>query len=287
MSMGASKTYSGIDTDRAWIRVHGRLADEGLIPDQDSISRVTPLSRRISVAAALVAVLAGWGLGYLLWPEGRGVELMTMRTEADNHTLVQTFGDGSIVYLAGNSVLRYPSVFAADSRKVTFEGEAFFDITERRGQPFVIETGKATVEVVGTAFNLKSSDEGFELIVEEGSVKVSVADLPGYHELVGEWEMLVGTGSSMEKFPVIDRTYLSWRMNRMQFKDEKLENIASVLSRNYNMQVYFGSDALRERRLTVTFADNDIETIARVIASGLGLDYELLPDPGILFSEKN
>jgi transmembrane sensor len=126
----------------------------------------------------------------------------------------------------------------------------------------------------------------FELIVEEGYVKVTLRDLPGHSEIVGQWEMLTGTANRMEKYPVIDRTYLSWRMNRMQFRDEKLDNIAAVISKNYDVNIYFENDAIGDRRLNVTFHDNDINIIAEVIAFGLGLDYEIMPDSGIMFSIK-
>lgn len=285
--MGSIKTYRDVDVDRAWSRVRGRLEEESLVPDQDAVRRIMPFSRIVSVAAVLVALIAFGGLGYFLLPELRAPRLMTLQTGTGNHTLVQTFSDGSVIYMAGNSVLNYPAAFGKDQRKVTLEGEAFFDIVHKSEQPFLIETGSAVIEVLGTAFNLKSDASGFELIVEEGSVRVSLNDLPGYYEIVGEWEMLTGRAGIMEKSPVIDRTYLSWRMNRMQFRDEKLENIASVLNKNYDLQIYFENDAIRERRLTVTFFENDIATIAEIIAFGLGLNYEILGDPGILFSDNN
>jgi hypothetical protein len=34
--------------------------------------------------------------------------------------------------------------------------------------------------------------------------------------------MATGKGNRIEKLPVIDHTYVSWRMNRMQFRDESL-----------------------------------------------------------------
>ncbi len=285
--MGSIKTYREVDVERAWNRVRGRLEEDGLVPDQNAVRRIMPVSRMASVAAALLALIAIGGLGYLFFSDPGSPELLTLQTGTGNHTLVQTFGDGSVVYMAGNSVLSYPAVFPKDHRKVALEGEAFFDIAQKSGQPFYIEAGNALVEVTGTAFNLKSDGNVFELIVEEGSVKVSMNDLPGYYEIVGEWEMLTGKAGKMEKSPVIDRTYLSWRMNRMQFRDEKLSNIAAVLDRNYNMQILFESDEIRERRLTVTFFENDIATIAEIIAFGLALDYEITEGPGILFRKKN
>ena len=165
-------------------------------------------------------------------------------------------------------------------------GEAFFDITPKSEQPFVIETSQALFEVMGTAFNLKCSDNDFELIVEEGLVKVSHVNVPGHSVIVSEWEMLTGFGNGMEKSPVIDRTYLSWRMNRMQFRDETVDNIISVISRNYNVSIDFEDDMIRERRITITFHNTAINTITEMIAFLLDLDYEILPDSRIVFRNK-
>ena len=280
------RANKNVDTERAWRNVRDRLQQDGLIPEQREIAEVSPLPRRLAYAAALLVLIAVGSLSYFLFSDLQSSRLMTLRTGADNSTLVQTFDDGSVVYVADNSVLNYPASFRGGQRKVSLSGEAFFDIKSRIDQPFVIGTNHAIIEVMGTAFNLKSYDNDFELIVEDGSVRVTLRDLPGHSEIVGQWEMLTGTVNRMEKSPVIDRTYLSWRMNRMQFRDEKLENIASVISRNYDVNIYFEHDAIRDRRLNVTFYDNDINIIAEVIAFGLGLNYEILPDSGIMFSDK-
>ena len=281
------RANKNVDTDLAWANVCDRLQKDGLIPEQKEIEKMSPLFRRLAYAAALVVLVAVGSLSYFLLSELQSLRLMTLRTGDENSTLVRTFDDGSVIYVADNSVLNYPASFTGGMRKVSLSGEAFFDIKSRIDQPFIIESNYAIIEVIGTAFNLKSYDNDFELIVEDGYVKVTLSDLPGHSEIVGQWEMLTGTANRMEKYPVIDRTYLSWRLNRMQFRDEKLDNIAAVISRNYDVSIYFENDAIGDRRLNVTFHDNDINIIAEVIAFGLGLNYEIMPDSGIMFSDKN
>lgn len=279
-------TYKEVDTDMAWDKVRQRLHNEGLIPEQKDPVPGLPVYRRFAYAAALLVIIAVGGLGYYLFFEFETSGLLTLQTGADNSTFVQTFEDGSVVYMADNTLISYPEVFRGDKRKVSLSGEAFFDILPKNNQPFIIETSNALIEVLGTAFNLKASDNDFELIVEEGRVLVTIKDSNQNPEILSEWEMLRGTGNDMQKLPVIDRTYLSWRRNRMQFRDETLDNITSVISRNYNVSIDFEDDAIRERRLTVTFDNNAINTITEVIALSMDLDYEVLPDSGIIFKDK-
>lgn len=281
------KSYKEIDTDKAWTKVRDRLEEEGLLPEQGEVVRVSLFPRRVAVAATILVLFAIGSLSYFFIPGILSPQMLTLETGSDNSTYVQTLSDGSIVYLGDNSVLNYPAIFKGDQRKITLSGEAFFDIEPDNASPFIIETDNAIVEVIGTAFNLRSSDEDFEIIVEEGNVRVSLRSLPDLSAEVGRWEMITGSNSSLEKLPVVDRTYLSWRMNRMQFRDERLGNIISVISKNYDVNIGLYDDALADRRLNVTFDDNNISTIIEVIAIGLGLDYEILPDSRIMFSDRN
>ena len=51
-------------------------------------------------------------------------------------------------------------------------GNALFDVSGNKERPFLIETEQARIEVLGTSFNIKSSDKSaFELAVRRGVVK--------------------------------------------------------------------------------------------------------------------
>ena len=187
------RATKNVDTERAWTNVRDRLQKDGLIPEQREIVKISPVPSWVAYAAALLVLIAVGSLSYFLFSDLQSPRLMTLQTGADNSTFVQTFDDGSVVYIADNSVLNYPASFRGGQRKVSLSGEAFFDIKSRIDQPFVIGTNHAIIEVRGTAFNLKSCDNDFELIVEDGSVRVTLRDLPGHSEIVGRWEMLTGT----------------------------------------------------------------------------------------------
>jgi ferric-dicitrate binding protein FerR (iron transport regulator) len=286
--MDQLETYKKVDTGKAWRQVHRRLQDDGLLNGEEETSGLTKgsvITRPLLYAASILLLIAAGGIGYFFFQAGSS-DLLTLETGSGDNTFVQTFGDGSIAYLAGNSILRYPEEFKGSERKVYLSGEAFFDVQGQDGRPFVVATDRVVIEVLGTAFNLKSTESEFELIVEEGLVSITLIDFPGRSEMIGEWEMARGLGNRIETLPVVDRTYLSWRINKMQFRDERLGNIALVISKNYGVEIDFQNDSIRDRRLSVTFHNNDLNTIADVIAFSLDLEYEMAPDSGILFREK-
>src|SRR3546814_7288589 len=64
--------------------------------------------------------------------------------------------DGTQVWLNAASSLRYPVRFTAGQREVFLSGEAYFDVTENKDRPFIVESGGQSVTVTGTEFNINA-----------------------------------------------------------------------------------------------------------------------------------
>ena len=63
--------------------------------------------------------------------------------------------DGTTVYLNSGSKLRFPLSFKNQKeRKVTLDGEGFFNVTKNIKQAFIVQTGKLDIRVLGTSFNV-------------------------------------------------------------------------------------------------------------------------------------
>lgn len=93
----------------------------------------------------------------------------------DIPTLVTTLEDGSVVFLAKETSIRYPEHFVSDKREVSLQGDAFFDVAKNRERPFWIDTEQVKIEVLGTAFSVKSvEDAPFRLSVQRGTVRVTL-----------------------------------------------------------------------------------------------------------------
>ena len=86
-----------------------------------------------------------------------------------------TLADGTNVWLNARSEMRYPAVFTGNKREITLDGEAYFEVTHNEDKPFVVQTNKCNVEVLGTKFNVEaySDSEDFCTSLMEGSVRVS------------------------------------------------------------------------------------------------------------------
>ncbi|MBO9634251.1 MAG: FecR domain-containing protein [Chitinophagaceae bacterium] len=86
-----------------------------------------------------------------------------------------TLPDGSKVWLNAASGISYPTAFTGNMRKVTVQGEAYFEIVKDPQKPFIVNTEKMDVEVMGTSFNLNSylDEPILRTSLVEGSVRVS------------------------------------------------------------------------------------------------------------------
>ena len=84
--------------------------------------------------------------------------------------------DGTKVWLNAASSIKFPSSFAGlKQRKVVLTGEAYFEVSKNKIQPFVVSSKNQDVTVLGTHFNINSyEDEGsVKTTLLEGSVSVS------------------------------------------------------------------------------------------------------------------
>ena len=100
------------------------------------------------------------------------LEMVQLNTGNEANTLIKTLADGSVIYIAQNSLFSFPEEFESGSRNVELKGEAFFDITPNPDKPFIIETDEALIEVLGTAFNVKTQNgKGFRAFCRPGKSK--------------------------------------------------------------------------------------------------------------------
>lgn len=146
---------------------------------------------------------------------------------------VTTLEDGSVVYLAQESTLQYPEHFATDKRMVNLQGEAFFDVAKSRQQAFLIETEKVRIEVLGTAFNVRSHEDGpFKLSVQRGKVKVSMKQ-GGQSVFVNAGETVTLQAQQLQLSETTDFDAFGRYTRNIRFKDECLEDVLRVVSGSF------------------------------------------------------
>lgn len=280
-TMGQYKEKREVDADKGWQNLFDRLDAEELIPESEVVAhRLIPLW--IKYAASIIVLLTIASLSFYT-AYRNNTTLISLNTGIEPNTLIQTLDDGSVIYLANNTHFSYPEEFSSNERKVNLNGEAYFDIAPNPKKPSRIETDKVIVEVLGTAFNVKSDyNEPFELVVDHGRVRVTLKSDPSQTQIVLPGEKISTSNSHLVKSKNTDANYFAWKTKQMQFKDESLSNIINVINKNYKSNIKLSDNQLAERKLTVTFYNNSISRVTELICLSLNLKKEIQSDSTII-----
>ena len=156
--------------------------------------------------------------------------------------------DGSKVQLNSMSSIRFPVQFAQDCRLVELEGEAYFEVS-KTGQPFIVQTKGMKIEVLGTTFNILAyANEEYQTTLVSGSVKVQTEN--GSNRILKPSEQACITpGSNQINVRNVDTAfYTSWIHGKINFKDQRLDDIMKTLARWYDMDVVYENEATKELR---------------------------------------
>lgn len=252
------------DENAAWQRFQQRVATE------KPATKTIPLSGRMNwmrVAAILVLMIGGvWMARYMVW--GTNTQLV-----AGNEVITETLPDGTIVTLNKGAVLEYNSRMSGNTRNVTLDGEAFFDVTPDKNKPFIISADDAKIKVVGTSFNVKTTDEKTEVIVETGIVEVSkkkkmVTLKPN------EMATVLQSSDAPLKEAVDDVLYNYYRTKELVCKNTPLWRLVDVLNDAYNVNIEIGDARLKDMEITTTFKNQELDDVLDVISRTLNVRVE-------------
>lgn len=174
--------------------------------------------------------------------------------EITYNTLTVPFGgqcqvllpDGTHVWVNAGSVLRYPSVFAANERRVELTGEAYFKVKHNAQAPFRIVSRGQIVEDMGTTFNIEAyaDDKAIATTLVEGRASVTESGklymlIPGQQALVSGENVTIKNDQDIE-------SVIAWKNGLFKF-DGTLEQIMQQLARWYNVSVTYDTGANRDR----------------------------------------
>lgn len=278
------KTES-IKTRQAWEKLHNRLRQENLIPEDQVAAGSRLVNPLLRIAAAVLVLLGIGAIIYVTTLRKPASEMVQLSNSHGDHTLIKTLADGSVIYVAQSALFSYPEEFQTGERNVQLVGEAFFDVASNPGSPFIIETDDALIQVLGTAFNVNSTyGRALELSVDRGAVKVTLKSDLSNSEMVMAGEKITSVKNSLVKSKYTPGEADYWYKKRMHFKDEMLQNIIIVLNRNFNTTFVLADKEIGKHRLTVTFDNETAETMTDLICLTLNLQSQTI-DGAIILSK--
>ncbi|WP_368242407.1 FecR family protein [Butyricimonas virosa] len=157
--------------------------------------------------------------------------------------------DGSQVWINSQSVLEFPACFVGKERRVRLQGEAYFEVSKNVEKPFIVDMGNKEIRVLGTSFNVNDYDGKFVTTLVSGKVQVFVNDKD--YVLTSSMQVRVEEDDVfVEEVDV--REFTAWKDGLFVFKKQKLREVMDILSRWYDVDVFYQNLELQNLHFTGT-----------------------------------
>lgn len=250
--------------------IHRNIAAPQLTPTTETTRhhRLRPWLLRAAAITAFLIVSVGL-IRYLMQPAE------TRYATEYNETRTVLLPDSSTVILNANSVLATSGRWdEASDRVVRLEGEAFFEVRKKPqlgNQKFLVQTGNATIEVVGTEFNVNNRRQKTQVVLSSGKVKLTSHLVSDREEWVwmepGELATLSREQPEIVQQKVETERYTSWIDKKLILDNTSLQTIAELLEDQYGFEVIFEDPRQAERKFsaTTTLSLNDVSTLLDLI----------------------
>ena len=212
--------------------------------------------------AASIAIVIGLGL-FAYWIYNKRPKEITV--VAQKAVLSDTLSDGSVVTVNKGSSISYLSKFQGETREVSLNGEAFFNVTPDKEKPFIISVNDVQITVVGTSFNVKTVSGNTEVVVETGIVKVTRGGKTV--ELKANEETMVNAkDSALTKEKVSDQLYKYYRTKEFVCDETPLWKLVEVINEAYQSHIVIGNPAIKNMGITTTFNNESLDQVLNVIS---------------------
>ncbi|MGC4081705.1 MAG: FecR domain-containing protein [Vicinamibacterales bacterium] len=211
------------------------------------------------------------------------------------HTI--SLPDGSSVELNGGA--RVEEHFTPGERRVRLlEGEAHFAVAKNKERPFIVEAHGVAVRAVGTAFNVRISEQNVEVLVTEGTVRVAPPtnlSTPPDPAIVAEAAVLtVGertvVPTQVAAVPATPRVeavslaemdqLLSWQHSQFVFDEPPLGEVVARFNRQTQLTHSNAAKlVLSDRRLSALLISgrvraDDVDAFVEVLETSFGVTAE-------------
>ncbi len=197
--------------------------------------------------------------------------------------------DGSVVWLNSDSRLEYPVNFTGNERRVRISGEAFFEVMHDATRPFIVETDRQSVSVLGTKFNVEAYPlEAVRTTLASGSVRVS---LPGNTNEVllspGEQSVLSLSNGNLSVHKVSVKDVISWKDGVTGVENLTLKQALRTISRLYDVD--FDLDILHADDIILRGSipnDENLEVVLSVLSKVADVKFKMSGNGKIRVEER-
>ncbi|WP_313184423.1 FecR family protein [Sphingobacterium siyangense] len=188
-----------------------------------------------------------------------------------------TLPDGTKVWLNARSSLKYPMSFAKNERRVSLEGEAFFEVTKDSARPFKVLSKGQEIEVLGTAFNVNAYPDNTAIKTTLVNGKVKLSNDKRYSEAIYllPGQQSTNTNNGKIQLANVDTApFTAWKEGLFYFDETPLSDALQQIGRWYNVEVKYKGEVPQTHFYGRIKRSKPLRDVLDVLEEG-GLRFEL------------
>jgi hypothetical protein len=209
----------------------------------------------------------------VIYPKVRKSDLEYIMTKGDGYFQF-TLPDGSKVWLCGTSSVHISNNFLEGAqRNITFDGIGYFEISPDPSKPFLVQTNRIDIEVIGTKFNINSSDNEdlFKTNLFEGKIRLK---MPGKDTLISAGEQVIIKKSKQRLSDVVKifkNKANGFENSFIVFNKEDLETALREIAKYYDHEIKFVKPIPKRMLVVKLYRQQPLDQILQYISNIAGI----------------
>lgn len=292
------KTWKELDMLAQWLPEHSEK------PNQDLLKHKVPRIQWYWLGGIAAALILGFVV--FLTMAGPGNSEFSATNLVANAYESHELPDGSVVEMNRGAALKVN--YTKSLRRVELvSSEAHFNVAKDSDRPFIVRVRGVDIRAVGTAFNVRLTDESVQVIVTEG--KVQVTELPtenvvegemSYDESLFKQELVVG---QMTEVPLTRRMpshqeilqaevkdvslgeinqLLAWKPQMFEFDSTPLSEVVEEFNSRNQTHLVIGDAELAKLPIVASFRSANVEHFVELLQLSVDLKIEREGDATII-----
>ena len=190
--------------------------------------------------------------------------------------------DGSKIEMNVDTRIKYHPLWWRFSRKLEFEGEAYFQV--EKGKKFEAVSALGTTEVMGTTFNIYSRENEYKVTCITGRVKVTSNNSKTAVLSPNINASIITDGVIMVQRDPEAVESISWVKNMFNFAAKPIGEVFNEIARQYGIKIIVNAGA--DNLYTGNFSkDKPVEEVLTQVCRPFGLTFTRSSDKEFKISQ--
>lgn len=250
-----------------------------------SVYRLLPAIQDLLKVAAAIAILVVSALHLYNWAKPEEVIAFNKIVVPPGQRVNLTLSDGTTVWLNARTELIYPAAFTGNIRKVTLKGEGYFEVTKDTERPFVVQTEKCDVNVLGTKFNVEagSGTDVFSAALMEGSILIKDKTKASSEITLSPRQKAEWKDGTFRVDSITEYDSYRWKEGLICFENILFTDLMKKFEKTYDMRIVVSNPKLTTYRCSGKFRVADgIDFVLHVLERNARFTYSRNDDNTVI-----